>query len=284
MIFDYNFTSRYLSLDSGRLHFIDKGEGETVVLVHGNPTWSYYYRTLIQSLSKTYRVIAPDHLGCGLSEKPQEFNYSLKNHINNLSILLDHLDIKQTSMVVHDWGGTIGLGTAAKGKIDLEKLVILNTAAYRSTRIPLRIRICRWPVVGKLLVRGLNGFAGAAIFMAVTKKMDKDIAAGYLAPYDSWNNRIAVHEFVKDIPLHKNHKSYQTLVEIEDSLERLAKRELPVSILWGGKDFCFDDYFYHEWKRRFPYAECHYYSDWGHYVLEDGKGRVEPVIEAFLAK
>ncbi len=279
----YNFTSHYLSLPCGRLHYLDEGDGEAVLLVHGNPTWSYYYRNLVPCLSPKFRVIAPDHLGCGLSDKPQDFSYTLENHIANLADLLAQLNIRRVSMVVHDWGGAIGLGVAAAGRIDLDKLVVLNTAAFRSTRMPFRIRICRWPVFGKLLVRGLNGFAGAAVFMAVSKKMEPQVKSGYLQPYDSWNNRVAIHEFVKDIPLVQGHRSYRALVRIEEYLDKLAQSNMPVLILWGGRDFCFDEHFYQEWISRFPDSEKHYFAEWGHYVLEDGRTIIEPIIEKFLS-
>ncbi len=284
LLFEYSFASKYLQLSQGRLHYLDEGAGPAVVLVHGNPTWSYYYRNLVKTLSSRFRVIVPDHLGCGLSDKPLDFDYTLENHIDNLLLLLNHLEIERTSMVVHDWGGPVGLGAAADEGVELEKLVILNTAAFRSTRIPFRIRICRWPLIGKFLVQGLNGFAGAAVFMAVEKKMAKEVAKGYLSPYDSWNHRLAVYEFVKDIPMNPAHRSYSTLVQIEKSLENLKNRRVPAAIFWGGKDFCFNDYFYEQWKDRMPEAEFHYFKDWGHYVLEDGKGRIETLIDQFLRR
>mgnify|MGYP000656044091 CR=1 FL=1 len=284
LLFEYSFASKYLQLSQGRLHYLDEGAGPAVVMVHGNPTWSYYYRNLVKTLSSRFRVIVPDHLGCGLSDKPLDFDYTLENHIDNLLLLLNHLEIERTSMVVHDWGGPVGLGAAADEGVELEKLVILNTAAFRSTRIPFRIRICRWPLIGKFLVQGLNGFAGAAVFMAVEKKMAKEVAKGYLSPYDSWNHRLAVYEFVKDIPMNPAHRSYSTLVQIEKSLETIKNRRVPAAIFWGGKDFCFNDYFYEQWKDRMPEAEFHYFKDWGHYVLEDGKGRIETLIDQFLRR
>lgn len=284
MIFEYDFSSHFLPLAAGRLHYIDEGRGPAVVLVHGNPTWSYYYRNLIKVLAKRFRVIAPDHLGCGLSEKPARFHYNLENHIANLGSLIDHLGLQRFSMVVHDWGGAIGLGVVEYNEVDLEKLVLLNTAAYRSTRIPLRISMCRWPLLGKILVQGGNAFAAAAVHMAVGRKMDRKIAAGYLKPYDSWKNRRAIYEFVKDIPLRSDHQSYRKLVEIEMSLDRLREKQVPAAILWGGRDFCFNDHFYSEWRRRFPEAESQYFDDWGHYILEDGRGEIEPIIEKFLVR
>lgn len=281
---DYPFTSQYLTIQSHRLHYIDEGEGEVIVMVHGNPSWSFYYRRLISLLSKNHRVIAIDHLGCGLSDKPQHYNYCLQNHIDNLYTLLQELGVGKYSLCVHDWGGAIGMGVAAKEPDSLVRALVLNTAAFRSMQIPFRIRICRWPLVGDLLVRGLNSFAGGAIFMAVTKKMDREVAAAYLAPYDSWKNRMAVAAFVKDIPLDTNHPSYDALLTVERGLEKLQKRKLPMLICWGGKDFCFDKDFYDEWCARFPHAETHYFEQGGHYILEDEFAAIGPLADRFFGE
>jgi haloalkane dehalogenase len=282
LIYDYPFTPYYLEISGGRLHYLDEGEGQAVVLVHGNPTWSYYYRGLIQRLARNFRVIALDHLGCGLSDKPQDYDYTLKNHIANLISLLNHLGLKQISLVIHDWGGPIGIGMAASSDIVIQRLVVLNTAAFRSQRIPLRIRLCRWPVFGKILVRGFNGFAWPATYMAVKKRLEPKVKQAYLLPYDNWKNRVAVHEFVLDIPLSPRHRSYQDLVDVENYLTVIKEEDIPLTVIWGGRDFCFDDHFYREWQQRFPHALFHYLENGGHYVLEDMKEEAEDLIEAFL--
>lgn len=251
-------------------------------MVHGNPTWSFYYRRLIALLSKTHRVIAVDHLGCGLSDKPQDYDYCLQNHINNLDSLLKSLGVTTFSLCVHDWGGAIGIGVAAKNPGALTRAMVLNTAAFRLPLIPARIRLCRLPFIGPLLVRGLNVFAGAAVFMAVTKRLKKEVADAYVAPYDSWKNRVAVSAFVKDIPLVQEDASYQTLVKVEEGLEKLQEKNLPMLICWGGKDFCFHKVFYDEWCRRFPGAETYYFENGGHYILEDEFEAIAPLAERFF--
>jgi len=246
------------------------GEGEVVVMVHGNPTWSYYYRKLAALLSVNYRVIVPDHMGCGLSDKPQRYDYTLKSHISTLNYLLDYLHIDNYSLVVHDWGGPIGLGCAVNHPQRIDRLLLFNTAAFRSTRIPFRIRVCRYPYIGSLIVRGLNGFCLPATFMAVNKRLPSDVKKDYLQPYNSWANRVAIHAFVRDIPLSASHPSYTDLVAVEEGLDSLKKRNIPMMVIWGEKDFCFNDFFYNEWQKRFPSADYHYLKDCGHYVLEDG--------------
>ena len=281
---DYPFTSHYFTIDSNRLHYVDEGKGDVIVMVHGNPTWSFYYRKLIALLSKNHRVIAIDHLGCGLSDKPQGYDYCLQNHIDNLDSLLKSLGVTNFSLCVHDWGGAIGMGVAAKNPDALTRALVLNTAAFRFPLIPARISICRLPFIGPLLVRGLNAFAGAAVSMAVSKKLDKKVAAAYVAPYDSWKNRVAVSAFVKDIPLVQEDSSYDALVKVEKGIEKLQEKKLPMLICWGAKDFCFHKDFYDEWCRRFPGAETHYFNDGGHYILEDEFDAIAPLAERFFAE
>ncbi|MEN8200889.1 MAG: alpha/beta fold hydrolase [Thermodesulfobacteriota bacterium] len=279
---EYPFQSHYFQIGSNRIHYVDEGEGDVIVMVHGNPTWSFYYRRLISLLAGQHRVIAIDHLGCGLSDKPQDYNYCLQNHIDNLAALLDHLEVKTFGLCVHDWGGAIGFGMAGERPEALTRALVLNTAAFRSQRIPLRISVCRWPLVGKTLVRGLNGFAGPAVSMAVNRKMSQEVAAAYLAPYDSWKNRVAVAAFVKDIPLTSDHSSYRTLVRVEQGLEKFQESKLPMLICWGGKDFCFNKHFYDEWCERFPEAESHYFEEGGHYILEDEFEEIAPLARQFF--
>lgn len=255
-----------------------------MVLVHGNPTWSYYFRKAISLLMTTHRVIAVDHIGCGLSDKPQSYPYTLGQHIDNLQGLLDHLRIDRYSLIGHDWGGAIGMGCAGRQPQRIDRIVMMNTAAFRSTRIPLRIRVCRWPIVGPLVVRGLNGFAGAARFMAVQKKMPDEVARAFLAPYDSWRNRVAVYQFVRDIPLQPGDRSYQALVEVERGLDALRDRQVPLMLVWGGKDFCFDEVFFREWCQRFPRAEWHFFADGGHYILEDKFNEIAPLLARFFSE
>lgn len=281
---DYPFTSHYFTVGTNQLHYIDEGKGDIIVMVHGNPTWSFYYRRLITLLSKSHRVIAIDHLGCGLSDKPQDYDYCLQNHIDNLASLLKSLEISDFSLCVHDWGGAIGMGVAAKNTNSITRAMVLNTAAFPFPLIPARISVCRLPIIGPALVRGLNAFAGPAVSMAVNKKMSKEVAAAYIAPYDSWKNRVAVAAFVKDIPLVKEDSSYDALVKVEKGVEILQERKLPMLICWGGKDFCFHKKFYDEWCHRFPDAETHYFENGGHYILEDEFEAIAPLAERFFTE
>lgn len=266
-LYQYPFTPKRFSLGLHSLSYVDEGSGPAVVMVHGNPSWSYLYRNVITALRGEYRCIAPDHIGCGLSDKPGNYPYRLQNHIDNLSRLLDHLQVERCVLMVHDWGGAIGMGWAGAHRNRIAGLVVLNSAAFPSPRIPFRIGICRWPFIGSLLVRGLNGFAGPATFMAVESAMDVRVKEGFLAPYGSWGSRVGIHRFIQDIPMQKRHPSWQALQTVAASLGGL--RQKPMLILWGGRDFCFNRPFYEEWYRRFSKATGSYFEQAGHYVLED---------------
>jgi haloalkane dehalogenase len=280
----YPFGSRGLELDGHRYHYLDEGAGEPVLVVHGNPTWSFYWRSLVLALRGRNRLIAPDHMGCGLSDKPQDYPYRLERHIDNLVRLIDALDLRQATLVAHDWGGAIGLGAAVARPERFARLVLLNTAAFRARRMPWRIRICRTPLLGPLAVRGLNAFARAALWMAVAdrSKLSPAARAGLLAPYDSWAHRVAIQRFVEDIPMSPRHPSYAKLVEIEHGLAALADR--PVALVWGMRDWCFTPWFLERFVEFFPQAEVHRLTDVGHYVMEEAPERVVEIVQAFLAR
>ncbi len=275
----YPFESHWLDLDSVRYHYLDEGQGEPLLLVHGNPTWSFYWRELVQALRGRYRLIVPDHIGCGLSDKPQRYEYRLARHVDNLRRLIDHLRLDRLTLLAHDWGGAIGMGAAVAGPDRFRRFVLFNTAAYRSQRI----RVCRTPLLGELAVRGLNGFARAAVKMAVAKheRMTPAVRQGLLAPYDSWANRIAVHRFVQDIPLSPQHPSYAALASIEQGLALF--RGHPMMLIWGMRDWCFTPHFLERFLEFFPEAEVHRLFDASHYVIEDAHERIVPLVEAFLA-
>jgi haloalkane dehalogenase len=282
---EYPFEPHYLDVHGQRLHFVDSGSGPAVVMLHGNPTWSFMYRHLITGLAPTHRAIAPDHLGCGLSDKPQTPACRLTDHIANLELLLnDHLRLKRLSLVVHDWGGAIGMGYAVRHPERIEKIVVLNTAAFLLGRCPWRIRICKVPGFGTLAIRGLNGFARAALTMAVGKghRLDANARAGLLHPYDSWRNRVGTLRFVQDIPLSSCHPTWDTIATIQKSLHLLADK--PVLICWGGQDFCFNQNYLAVWQRYFPRAAVQRFADAGHYVLEDAHDRIVPAVQGFLAE
>ncbi len=280
----YPFAPHWFETPAGRIHYLDEGPrdaGEAVICVHGNPTWSFMYREVVKSLSKKHRVIAIDHLGCGLSDKPQNFPYRLADHIENLARLVSTITQPKLNFIVHDWGGPIGLAVAERLADRVKKLVVMNTAAF-SGPCPRRIRLCREPVLGPLLVRGLNGFAGPAACMAVVRPLPPEIRRGFLFPYRSWQDRVAVLRFVQDIPLESNHPSAPVLQAIEAGLEKFQGK--PMLLAWGLRDFCFSPVYLAEWRRRFPAAVVREFPHAGHYVLEDAGPELVSVIEEFVTR
>lgn len=270
---EYPFESHWLDLDGHRYHYVDEGEGSPILFVHGNPTWSFAFRKFVSGLSDQYRCIAVDHIGCGLSDKPLEYEYRLVKHIDNLCRLIEELDLDQVTLVAHDWGGAIGMGAAIRMNARISKVCLMNTAAFPSDFIPRRIAVCRIPLLGALGVRGLNGFSRAAITQAVANKKcwTKAAKAGYLAPYDSWDHRIAVHRFVQDIPMKASHPSYTTLQDIADQLDLF--NDSPVKLIWGMQDWCFHPGFLRRFQKIWPHAETIELEHAGHYLFEDDPQR-----------
>ncbi len=282
----YPFRSHALDLDGLRYHYVDEGAGKPILLIHGNPTWSFYWRELIRALRGEYRLVAPDHIGCGLSDKPPpaEYPFTLRRRIDDLGALIESLDLRDITLVGHDWGGAIGLGAAVETPQRFARLVLLNTAAFPARRCPWRIRACRTPLLGRLAVQGLNLFSRAAGRMALHRpqRLGRAARAGLLAPYDSWRNRAAVYQFVRDIPLNPRHPSYATLAGIEARLSSLDS--LPVLLLWGMRDWCFTPHFLDRFCKLFPTARAVRLEDAGHYVVEEAADEILAHLRDFLGE
>ena len=286
----YSFAGHFFDTGDGvHMHFLDEGHGPPVVMLHGNPTWSFFYRDVIRLLGDHYRCVVPDHVGCGLSDKPspEPYPYSLERRVADLAALLDHLGlVRDVALIVHDWGGMIGTAWATRFPERVKRLVVLNTAAFHppaGKRLPLSLKIGRSPVVGPVLIRGLNAFCRAAAEWCVVRRpLPATVRRMYLAPYDSWANRIAVLRFVQTIPLKPSDHGYDIVSTTEQRLGLLCEK--PVLICWGMRDFVFDADFLREWERRFPAAEVHRYADAGHYILEDAGEQVGLRIEEFLER
>ncbi len=279
---EYPFESNYLALKQGRMNYVDEGSGRPMIMVHGNPTWSFYYREIVKRFRDRFRTIAVDHIGCGLSDKPQDADYTLDQHIENLSELIRSLDLQEATLIAHDWGGAIGLGALLANQDRFSRIVLLNTGAFPPPYIPWRIRVCRIPLLGKLGVQGFNLFARAAITMATTQKggLQKRVANGLLAPYNNWQNRKAIYNFVKDIPTKPSQRTWQTLDRMEKSLADLPMKKL---LVWGMKDWCFRPDCLARFEKHWPDAESLRIESGGHYVLEDAPHEVIGAIENFVS-
>lgn len=289
----YPFRGRFFDAGGPRMHYLDEGPrpergGEPVVMVHGNPTWSFYYRDLVKALSPRYRCIVPDHVGMGMSDKPGDdaYEYTLARRVDDLEALLEHLGVRRdVTLVVHDWGGMIGMAWAARHPERVARLVVLNTAAFplpEDKAFPWPLRLTRTPL-GALLVRRLNAFSAVAARVCVTRApLSPAVRRAYTAPYDSYQHRIATLRFVQDIPLAPGDRGWRILEETADRLHLLA--HLPALICWGDRDFVFDHAFLREWRRHLPDAQVVRFPDCGHYVLEDARDEIIPLVQRFLGE
>ncbi len=284
----YPFESRWLDLGGIRMHYLDEGRGDPVLMLHGNPTWSFYFRDLVIALRPHHRCIVPDHVGCGLSDKPsdRQYRYTLESRVRDIEALLEHLGIEENlTLVLHDWGGMIGMAVASRRPELIARLVILNTAAFllpQGKRLPGLLRLVRnHRLFGTVAVQGFNAFSRGAARLASANGLSAAVRVGLTAPYDTWSHRRATLRFVQDIPLAPGDPSYDLARFVDDNLHRFSN--LPTMLCWGLKDFVFDSDILEEWRRRFPAAKVHVRPDAGHYLLEDAADQVIPLIRGFLA-
>ncbi len=271
-----------------RLHYLDEGPAEAppVLMLHGNPTWSFYYRNLVNALKENFRCIVPDHMGCGLSDKPgdDQYDYHMASRIEDIDYLLDHLDLSTPlTLVVHDWGGIIGFAWAVQNPASISKMVIMNTAAFpipEDKRMPPALSLVRDLRIGQFLTLQFNAFSAIAARVGFKKPVPKEVRDAYKLPYDSPANRIATARFVQDIPLTEKDPGFDILLRTAEHLPLL--KDKPCLIAWGEKDFVFDKTFMNRWLDYYPEAELHRYPDCGHYILEDGGPALVNTISKFV--
>lgn len=279
----YPFKSKFIKVRGGyNYHYIDEGEGEVILMLHGNPSWSFLFRNLIIGLRKNYRLIAPDHIGFGLSDKPYQYQYSLETHIDNLDELLEYLNLEKFTLLVHDWGGPVGFGCAERYPEKISRLIISNTAAFTFDWIPFRLRLARIPILNRILIENFNLFAKFATFMTTKKPLDKRIKEAYLFPFRKADSRHGIFSFVQDIPMWPEDRSYELLVHIEHGLWFF--REKPICIIWGMKDWCFKRRFLKRWFQYYPEAECYKMKTAAHFLYEDEPKKTLEIISDFLKR
>jgi pimeloyl-ACP methyl ester carboxylesterase len=284
----YPFKGRRLDLGGYRMHYVDEGKGETVLMVHGNPSWSFYFRELVKALRGTNRCLVPDHVGMGLSDRPGEerYRYTLKSRIDDLDELVSRVVPEgPVTLVLHDWGGMIGMGWAVRHPERVKAVVAFNTACFRlpsEKDFPGLLKILRGPVSG-IPIRAL-ALARRSVLSTCTakKKLSPEAMDAYLSVCDGWDESLAVHRFVQDIPLVPGDPAWDLVVDIESKLG--AFRETPMFLPWGMKDWVFDEAFLNGWTRRFPRARVERFDDCGHFLLEDAPERLVPLISGFVAR
>lgn len=284
----YPFENRYINIGGHQLHYIEEGEGDAVVMLHGNPSWSFYYRNLIQRLSPFYHCLAPDHIGMGYSDKPGDdiYNYTLSQRVKDFEEFLEKKGIDQNiTLILHDWGGIIGMSFACRHPRAIKKIIILNTSAFHlpeGKKFPLFLNFTR-TTPGEFFLRAFNSFSIGATRIGVRRtKMSSDVRKAYIAPYNSWKNRIGILRFVQDIPLKKNDPAFDLVSDVQNNLHLFSNT--PVLIAWGMKDKVFDELFLNKWVDYLPHAKVHRFEDCGHYVLEDAQEEIGKLVVDFLAK
>ena len=277
----------------GRLHYIDEGDpnGAPVVLIHGNPTWGFLYRHFVSPLVDAgHRVIVADHLGFGRSDKPAEPElYRIPRHVERLDALLESLDLQGTTVVPQDWGGPIGLSWAVAHPERVARLFILNTYAQRppgKVPLPIPLRLFRTPVVGEVLVKGLNLFTKGFLFRVGVQHRERltpEVKRAYLAPHPSWSSRTGVLVFPREIPSGPDAPLARELERLEQGLETHFRAK-PVKIVWAMRDPAFTPEVLDQlWLRTFPDADVVRLADAGHYLQEDAHERIVPELLDFLA-
>ncbi|PPU18374.1 alpha/beta fold hydrolase [Xanthomonas arboricola] len=292
----YPFTPQRLEVRPGiAMSYLDEGsrDGEVVVMLHGNPSWSYLWRHLVSGLSDRYRCIVPDHIGMGLSDKPDDapdaqprYDYTLQSRVDDLDTLLRHLGITgPVTLAVHDWGGMIGFGWALSHHAQVKRLVITNTAAFPlppEKPMPWQIAMGRHWGPGEWFIRTFNAFSSGASWFGVSRRMPAEVRRAYVAPYNNWRNRISTIRFMQDIPLSPADQAWSLLERSAQALPSFADR--PAFIAWGLRDICFDKHFLAGFRNALPNAEVTAFDDANHYVLEDKHEVLVPAIRAFLER
>ncbi len=265
----YPFQSHFIEVHGYKYHYIEEGEGEhTIVMLHGNLSWSFMYRVFIAELSKKYRVIAVDHLGFGLSDKPQNHHYRLEDHIDNLETLLLQKNLEKITLVMHEWGGAIGMGFAIRHARRIEGLAVLNSFSFAIRSVsPWRLWPFRMPFFDDKLIREMNLLMNAALYFGPLRPMPPLVKQGYRLPYDTYENRIGILSMVQDVPLGPESPSFEVLLESEHGLWRF--RDHSVAIIWGMRDKIFNKQYLDRWVENYPGATIHMLPEAGHYLHED---------------
>ena len=289
----YPFRRNFLETPMGFMHYADEGSGTPILALHGNPTWSYLYRDFIRDLSSSNRVIAPDHIGFGLSDKPDETSrYTIDAHARNVETLIRALDLRDITLIMQDWGGPIGLGAAARNPDRIRAVVILNTFGFYppvdgidpdnlKLPAPLVVIRSRWP--GRMLVSKFGFFERMAMPSAIARKDRwKRARTAYTGVFQNAKDRAGVLAFPHLIPTNRQHPTAQIL--INETGPYIDRYEGPAQIYWGLRDPFYPVEALAAWKKRLPQAEVTELKDAKHYLQEDAPETIIPGIKSFLAR
>lgn len=285
----YPGPDRWRTVPATDQHYVDAGRGDPVLLLHGNPTWSYVWRRLIADLRPGFRCVAPDTLGFGLSPRPADRDDApLERFLDDLDALFDHLTrheglpARGWTFVVHDWGGPLGMAWALRRPGVLRRLVVLNTTGFRwppGFRLMPALRLIRDHLAVAGLAHLTNAFARTALRVGVVHPLPRDVRRAYLLPYARLRDRRYIVGAVQRIPRGTTEDIWNLL----DPDGRSATfQDLPVFVGWGMRDPVFTPLVLEEWIRRFPHARVHRYADAGHFVMEDAADALGAEVHRFL--
>ncbi len=280
---EYPFESRYLTVDGVRIHYIDEGRGEPVLLLHGNPTWSYLYRKMVPPLVKAgLRAVAPDLMGFGLSDKPHDRRYTFSEHADIIAGFITQLGLKKLTLVGQDWGGPIGLDYAVKHKENIARLVLMNTFVEPPAGLPPLFRLlCRTPVLSDVVVRRLDRFRKGMLSRGTFTNLTKDVRREYLARHPDYASRIGVAKFLKLIPLSPRAEAYAPLRAIHDEM---LQWKAPVLLLYADNDIAFGEETGQRLQRSLPNARLVIVEQAGHFLQEDRPDFLADAIIRFIAE
>jgi pimeloyl-ACP methyl ester carboxylesterase len=280
----FPFEARYLHVNDVRLHYVDEGprDAPPILMLHGNPTWSYMYRRPIALLTQRgHRCVALDHMGFGRSDKPPEpRRYVLRNHLSNATALIDSLDLREATLVMHDWGGPIGLGAALERRDRFRALVAMNTWAWElPSFLPGFLRQFRTDGLGEILALAANLSVEAIPGGMARREVDPVMMDAYRAPFPDYWSRLGTLAFIRDVPLTENDVSAALMGQIHESLPEL---DLPLQLIWGMRDRVFVPAFIEQWLAVFPGGRARE-LDAGHYLVEDRPDEVAETIHEFVS-
>jgi haloalkane dehalogenase len=280
----FPFEARFANAGGARLHFVDEGPGDAAPLLflHGNPTWSYLWRRPIAELSSNgHRCVAFDHMGFGRSDKPPTLSaYSLQRHVDNAIALIDELDLRDVTLVAHDWGGPIGLGAMLERPGRLRALVLMNTWAWElPSFLPPFLREFRTEGLGEILALGGNLFVESIPGGMGRRNVDPVMMDAYRAPFPDYWSRAGTLAFQREIPLTERDRSAPLMASIHDRLQGL---DVPVLLVWGMRDPVFQPVFLEQWQELFPDARTVELDAASHFLVEDDPEAVTGAIAGFL--
>jgi haloalkane dehalogenase len=275
----YPFKPHFEKINGFDMHFIDEGTGEPILCLHGEPTWSYLYRNFIKELSNSNRVIAPDQMGFGKSDVPQEKKYRMHEHIDNLTKLILKLDLNNITLVVQDWGGPIGLGFAVDHVERIKRMVIMNTSVgvMREGRKPWYATLEEKGIY-KEFIMNIEGVIKGGIYQK--DNITDSMINAYTAPFPSEEYYIGAFAWPKDIPIGDSHPSAPTMKHVRENLNNLSEKEK--ILIWGLKDPIFPKKMINWWQKIYTDIKTYEIKDASHFLQEDAPDEIISIISDFI--